>query len=85
MEVVTMNDVVKELLKQPTIRINITKDKNDKDSLYIGDILFAQTGNKEAKENIIAFCHRQESKSQEIKDRIPKMLESINTYFGDKK
>ena len=72
-------------MKQPIIRINITKDKNDKDSLYLGDILSAQNGNKEAKENIIAFCHRQEAKTQEIKDRIPKMLEAINAYFGDKK
>lgn len=77
-----MNDVVRELLKQPIIRINITLDKTDKDSLYIGDILSAQMGNEEAKENIIAFCHRQEAKVQEIKDGIPKMLEAINAYFG---
>lgn len=72
------------LSQQPIIRINITKDKNDKDSLYIGDILSAQMGSEEAKENIIAFCHRQEAKVQEIKDGIPKMLEAVNTYFGDK-
>lgn len=76
---------MEELLKQPIIRINITKDKNDKDSLFIGDIISAQMGNKEAKENIIAFCHQQEFKAKEIKDRVPKMLETINTYFGDKK
>ena len=80
-----MSDVVKELLKQPIIRINITLDKNDKDSIYIGNILSAQIGNEEAKENILAFCYRQEAKVQEIKDGIPKMLEAINTYFGDKK
>lgn len=80
-----MNDVVKELLKQPIVRINITKDKNDKDSLYIGDILSAQMDDEEAKENILAFCHRQETKAQEIKDGIPKMLEAINTYFGNRK
>ncbi len=79
-----MSDVVKELLKQPIIRINITLDKNDKDSLYIGNLLSAQIGNEEAKENIIAFCHRQEAKAQEIKDGIPKMLKAINAYFGDK-
>ncbi len=80
-----MNDVVKELSKQPIIKINITLDKNDKDSLFLGSILSTQIGNKEAKENIIAFCNRQEIKTQKIKDGIPKMLEAINTYFGDKK
>lgn len=73
------------LSQHPIIRINITKDKNDKDSLYLGDILSAQMFDEEAKENIIAFFHWQEDKVQEIKDGIPKMLEAINTYFGDKK
>lgn len=72
------------LLQQPIVRINITKDKNDKDSLYIGDILSAQTGNKEAKENILAFCHQEEALIQKVKDDFPNMLELINAYLGDK-
>ena len=79
-----MNDVVKELLKQPIIRINITKDKTDKDSLYIGDIISAQMDDEEAKENILAFCHQEEALIQKMKDDFPNMLELINAYFGGK-
>lgn len=75
---------MEELLKQPIIRINITKDKNDKDSLYIGDIISAQMGNEKAKENILAFCHQEEALIQKVKDDIPNMLELINAYFGGK-
>ena len=77
---------MKESMKlPPIITINITKDKNDKDSLYLGDIISAQMGNKEAKENILAFFKMQEDLIQKIKDDIPNKIEFINACLGGKK
>ena len=64
-------------------RINISYDKNDKDSIYIVDLVGAMLGIKEAKENILEFCKRQENKIQEIENNIPKMVEAINKYFKE--
>lgn len=63
--------------------INISKDKNDKDSIYVGDLIKALSGNKEARENILELCKRQENKIQDIENNIPKMLDAINKFFDE--
>lgn len=71
-------------LKQTTFnitRINISRDKNYKDSIYIVDLVGVMVGIKEARENILEFCKRQEDKIQEIETKIPKMIETIDRYF----
>lgn len=64
-------------------RVNISYDKNDKDSVYIVDLVGAMLGIKEAEENILEFCKRKENKLQEIEAKIPKMVEAINKYFKE--
>ena len=65
------------------ITLNISKDKNDKDSIYIGDLEESLLGNKEARKNILEFCKRQEIITREIENEIPKMVEAINKYFKE--
>jgi uncharacterized protein (DUF2225 family) len=67
------------------ISFNISTDKNDKDSIYFPDLIGAQLGIKEAKDNIRQFLDRQETKTKTITDNIPKMIKTINEFFGDKK
>ena len=69
------------ILEQTTF--NISRDKNDKDSIYVGDLKESLLGNKEARENILKFCKRQENKIQEIENNIPKMVEAINKFFKE--
>lgn len=64
-------------------RINISYDKNDKDSIYIVDLVGAMLGIEESRENILEFCKRKENKIQEIENEIPKMVEAINKYFRE--
>lgn len=64
-------------------RINISYDKNDKDSIYIVDLVGVMLGIEESRENILEFCKRQENKIQEIENEIPKMVEAINKYFKE--
>ena len=74
------------MLEQTTFnipRVKISYDKNDKDSIYIVDLVGAMLGIKEARENILEFCKRQENKIQEIENKIPKMVEEINKYFKE--
>lgn len=65
-------------------RFRVTTDPNDKDSIYFPDLIGAQLGIKEAKDNIRQFLEREETKIQKVKDDIPNMINLINTYFGDK-
>lgn len=69
------------MLEQTTI--NISKDKNDKNSIYVGDLVGAMLGIEEARENILDFCKRQENITREIETKIPKMVEAINKYFKE--
>lgn len=74
------------MLEQTTfniLRINISYDKNDRDSIYIVDLVGAMLGIEESRENILEFCKRQENKIQEIENEIPKMVEAINKYFKE--
>ena len=66
--------------KQATF--NVSYDKNDKDSIYIVDLVGALLGIKEAKENILEFCNRQENILREKEAEIPKMVDIINEYFS---
>ena len=69
------------MLEQTTI--NISRDKNDKNSIYVGDLVGAMLGIDEARENILDFCKRQENILQEIENKIPKMIETIDRYFKE--
>lgn len=70
-----------ELTTFNNIRINISYDKNDKDSIYVVDLVGSLLGIKESEENIKEFCKRQENKTQEIENNIPIMLDAINKFF----
>ena len=78
-----MNDNIRHILEPSLISFNVSKDKNDKDSIYVGDLKEALSGNKEASENILDFCKRQENITREIETKIPKKVEVINKYFKD--
>lgn len=65
-------------------RFRVTTDPNDKDSIYLPDLIGAQLGIEEAKDNIRQFLEREETKIQKIKDDIPNMINLINTYFGER-
>ena len=69
---------------QNLVSYNISTDPNDKDSMYLPDLIGAQLGIEEAKDNIRQFLEREETKIQKIKDDIPNMISLINAYFGDK-
>lgn len=74
------------MLEQTTFnvpRVNISKDKNDKDSIYIGDLVGAMLGIEEARENILEFCKRQEIILRKVEKEIPKMIEAVNQYFKE--
>ena len=78
-----MNDNIRHILEPSLISFNVSKDQNDKDSIYVGDLKEALSGNKEASENILDFCKRQENITREIETKIPKKVEVINKYFKD--
>lgn len=46
---------------------NVSKDKNDKDSIYIVDLVGAMLGIEESKEHLLEFCKRQDSTTKKIK------------------
>lgn len=74
------------MLEQTTFnipRIRISRDKNDKDAVYIADLVGAMLGIEESRENILEFCKRQENKIQEIEAKIPEMVETIDRYFKE--
>lgn len=74
------------MLEQTTFnipRINISYDKDDKDAIYIVDLVGAMLGIEESRENILEFCKRKENKILEIENNIPKMVEAINKYFKE--
>lgn len=74
------------MLEQTTFnipRINISYDKDDKNSIYIVDLVGAMLGIEEARENILEFCKRQENITRELENKIPKMVETINKYFKE--
>lgn len=64
--------------------INITKDPNDKDSLFVGDLVGAILGIQTATSNVQKFLEHKESKIKKIKEDIPNILKTINNYFGEK-
>lgn len=64
-------------------RVRISRDKNDKDAIYIVDLVGAMLGIEEFRENIREFCKRQENILQEIETKIPEMVETINKYFKE--
>ena len=78
-----MNDNIRHILETSVISFNVSEDKNDKDSIYVGDLKEALSGNKDARENILDFCKRQENITREIETKIPKMVEAINKYFKE--
>lgn len=78
-----MNDYIRHILETSVIYFNVSKDKNDKDSIYIVDLVGAMLGIEESRKNILNFCKRQENKIQEIENNIPKMVETINKYFKE--
>ena len=78
-----MNDNIRHILETSVISFNVSKDKNDKDSIYVGDLEESLLGNKKARENILDFCKRQDNISREIETKIPKMVEAINKYFKE--
>lgn len=69
---------------QNLVSYNISTDPNDKDSIYLPDLIGAQLGIEEARNNLRQFLEREETKIQKIKDDIPNMTNLINTYFGGK-
>ena len=78
-----MNDNIRHILEQSVISFNVSKDKNDKDSIYIGDLVGTMLGIEKARENILEFCKRQENITREIENKIPKMIETIDRYFKE--
>lgn len=75
------------MLEQPTFnfpRINISNDKNDKDSIYFVDLVGYMLGIDESKEHLLEFCKRQENATKKMKDleaKLLEMLKLINKYF----
>lgn len=70
---------------QNLVSYNISTDPNDKDSIYLPDLIGAQLGIEEAKNNIKQFLEYQEAKTHKVTESIPSMVNLINTYFGDKR
>lgn len=69
---------------QNLVSYNISIDTNDKNSIYLPDLIGAHLGIEEAKNNIRQFLERQEAKTKTITDNIPKMIKTINEFFGDR-
>ena len=63
--------------------LEVSYDKNDKDSIYIVDLVGYLLGIEEAKEHLFEFFKRQESIAREREAKIPEMLEIIDKYFRD--
>ena len=63
--------------------LEVSYDKNDKDSIYIVDLVGYLLGIEEAKERLFEFFKRQESITREREAKIPEMLEIIDKYFRD--
>ena len=63
--------------------IEVSYDKNDKDSIYIVDLVGYLLGIEEAKEHLFEFFKGQESIAREREAKIPEMLEIIDKYFRD--
>ena len=71
------------MLDQQTVSINISYNKNDKNSIYVGDLVGYLLGIAEAKENILDYCKREELINKEIETKIQEKLELIDKYFRD--
>lgn len=63
--------------------LEVSYDKNDKDSIYIVDLVGYLLGVEEAKEHLFEFFKRQEIIAREREAKIPEMLEIIDKYFRD--
>lgn len=78
-----MNDNIRHILESSAISLKVSYDKNDKDSIYIVDLVGSILGIEKARENILEFCKRQESITRELEAKIPEMLEIIDRYFKE--
>ena len=65
-------------------KFSVSTDKNDKDSLFLPDLVGLQIDKEESKRNIQQFLEYQESKVKNITDNKQNMINAINIYFGDK-
>lgn len=63
--------------------LEVSYDKNDKDSIYICDLVGYLLGVEESKENLLEFVKRHQNDIQEIEAKIPEMLEIIDKHFRD--
>ena len=69
---------------QNLVSYNISTDPNDKDSIYLPDLIGAQLGIEEARNNLRQFLEYQEAKVSKVTESIPSMVNLINAYFGDR-
>lgn len=63
--------------------LEVSYDKNDKDSIYICDLVGYLLGVEESKENLLEFVKRRQNAIQEIEVKIQEVLEIIDKYFRD--
>lgn len=78
-----MNDNIRHILESSAISLKVSHDKNDKDSIYIVDLVGYLLGIEESKENLLEFVKRQQNATRELESKIPEMLEIIDRYFKD--
>lgn len=71
------------MLDQQTASLKVSYDKNDKNSIYVCDLVGYLLGIEESKECLLEFCKRQQSIAQNIESKIPEMLKAIDKYFRD--
>ena len=64
-----------------TSSIRVTLDKNDKEAIYYPDLIGANMGIKEAKENLKKTLNHLESRNREIDDCISSIPDILNSYF----
>ena len=63
----------------PSIRV--TLDKNDKEDIYYPDLIGANLGIKEAKENLKETLNHLESRNRETDEWISSIPDILNSYF----
>mgnify|MGYP003409296953 CR=1 FL=1 len=63
--------------------LNVSKDKSDKNSIYVGDLVGYLLGIEEAKEHILDYCKREDLITKEMEAKIQERLEIIEKYFKE--
>lgn len=63
----------------PSIRV--TLDKNDKEAIYYPDLIGANLGIKEAKENLKETLNHLESRNRETDEWVCSIPDILNSYF----